>query len=296
MSPEQANPAATVADILALPLEEFTPARDRLAKELRKVGDRDAAAEVAALRKPGVHLWAVNQLAREREMAVKRLLATAADLAAAQQEVLAGSAGAGDRLRRDSGEYQRSLDQAVRETRDLLRAATRGAGEETLRRVREVLANGALGPAGQRERLAAGMLTEEPEALGFGAFAAEPSATPRAPDATRPGARARTPSREPGSSAPAAAARAGERERERARRAEEAAAAEAERTRKAELRRDLDHAEAELRRAEQTAHRLRRRAEATAAEARSAAEEAGKAEAAAVTAREAVEEARRHLD
>lgn len=272
MSPDGPGAATTVSDVLGLPLEDFTAARDRLAKDLRKAGDRDVAAAVAALRKPGVHLWAVNQLARRREVAVKRLLSNAADLAAAQQAVLSGAAGAGDRLRRDSSEYQRALDQAVRETRELLRDATRGAGEETLRRVREVLANAALGLDDRRDELARGSLTDEPEAPGFGLLAAGPGPLPR-PEPER-------------------AARGAQ---ERAGRAAEAAAGEAARQRKVDLRRELERAEGELRRAQQAAHRLRRRAEATAAEARTAAGEADRAEAVLEAAAVTVNEARERL-
>ena len=41
-----------------------SPSAPRLSRELRKAGERDAAAEVAALKKPSVAAWAVNQLVR----------------------------------------------------------------------------------------------------------------------------------------------------------------------------------------------------------------------------------------
>lgn len=156
-------------ELYGLGPEEFTGRRNEIARELKKAGDREAAAAVAALRKPGVHIWAVNRLARERALAVTRLLSAAANLAEAQQLALAGEPEAGARLRQDSGEYQRALDLAVREAAGLLRDAARGASEETSRRVREVLAGAALGDEEARGRLAAGTLAEVPEpAPGFG--------------------------------------------------------------------------------------------------------------------------------
>src|ERR671936_661855 len=60
--------------LYALPLNEFTSARDEIARRLRGEGERDLADEVKALRKPTVAVWLVNQLAREREVDIKRLL------------------------------------------------------------------------------------------------------------------------------------------------------------------------------------------------------------------------------
>ena len=44
-------------ELYALPLEEFTAARDRLAKKLREDGDKAAADGVKALKKPSVPSW-----------------------------------------------------------------------------------------------------------------------------------------------------------------------------------------------------------------------------------------------
>lgn len=45
-----------------LPLTEFTPARNALAKLRKTRGDAAGAEEVKALAKPSVSAWAVNQL------------------------------------------------------------------------------------------------------------------------------------------------------------------------------------------------------------------------------------------
>ncbi|MEU7915295.1 hypothetical protein [Microbispora bryophytorum] len=54
--------------------EEFTSARDALAKEARAAGDAALAKRIKALRKPTVVAWAVNRTARERSEELGRLL------------------------------------------------------------------------------------------------------------------------------------------------------------------------------------------------------------------------------
>jgi hypothetical protein len=79
-----------VDDLYGLPLDEFVPARNALARELRNAGRREDAAEVAALRKPSVAAWAVNQLVRTQRRAVAELLEAGDALRAAQDDVVAG--------------------------------------------------------------------------------------------------------------------------------------------------------------------------------------------------------------
>jgi hypothetical protein len=45
-----------------LPLDQFTSARDELAKRLRTDGQAEQAEQVKALRKPTVAVWLVNRL------------------------------------------------------------------------------------------------------------------------------------------------------------------------------------------------------------------------------------------
>ncbi|MEU8178523.1 hypothetical protein AB0C14_37140 [Microbispora hainanensis] len=54
--------------------EEFTSARDALAKEVKAAGDAALAKRIKALRKPTVVAWAVNRTARERSEELERLL------------------------------------------------------------------------------------------------------------------------------------------------------------------------------------------------------------------------------
>src|SRR5215471_11104539 len=74
-----------VADRLyALPIEEFTQARNQAERELRKAGERDRADEVKALRKPTATAGAVNRLVRGHRAEVEAFLAAAARLRDAQ--------------------------------------------------------------------------------------------------------------------------------------------------------------------------------------------------------------------
>ncbi|MDQ3953583.1 MAG: hypothetical protein M3279_11585, partial [Actinomycetota bacterium] len=61
-------------DLYGLPLEEFTAARNALAKSLEDEGRADEAGRVKKLKKPPVSAWAVNQLARQEPAEVARLL------------------------------------------------------------------------------------------------------------------------------------------------------------------------------------------------------------------------------
>ena len=81
--------------LYGLPLEEFTPARDAAAKELRKAGDRETAARVAKLPKPSPAAWTANQVAREQPELIEALLDAGAALRAAQDAAVSGHGGRG---------------------------------------------------------------------------------------------------------------------------------------------------------------------------------------------------------
>lgn len=67
-------------------------ARDRLAKQLRASGDRDAAAAVKKLRRPTVVAWALNQVARTHGAAIEEL----AEVTSAVERSQAAAVGSGD--------------------------------------------------------------------------------------------------------------------------------------------------------------------------------------------------------
>ena len=103
-------------DLYGLPLDEFTPARDALAKELRQAGRRDAADEVKALRKPSVSAWAVNQAARRRPQDVKALVKAGDELRKAQRQAVSGRAAGG--LREATAAHRRLVEELTDTARD----------------------------------------------------------------------------------------------------------------------------------------------------------------------------------
>jgi hypothetical protein len=136
--------------LYGLPLGEFTPARDALARRLRADGRRDEADEVAGQRKPVLAAWVVNRLSRTRRAEVR-------DLVRAADAVRAGRDGAGERLRE-------ALDGLTAAARDLLRDEGREATDAVLREVATTLRTGA---AADPDALRVGRLTRPLEASGF---------------------------------------------------------------------------------------------------------------------------------
>src|SRR3954453_7843613 len=97
--------------LYGLPPDEFVGARDELAKQLRSEDRRGEAEQIKALRKPPVAAWLVNQVARERELDVRRRLEAAEALREAQR------AGAGEfaEARRDETRALERIAGAVKE-------------------------------------------------------------------------------------------------------------------------------------------------------------------------------------
>jgi len=79
-----------VDDLYALPNDRFVPERGTLAKALRADGRRDEAKDVAALRKPSVAAWAINQLVRTQGDAVDELVAAGDALRGAHADLVGG--------------------------------------------------------------------------------------------------------------------------------------------------------------------------------------------------------------
>lgn len=75
-------------DLYALDPNDFVAARDALARELRSKGEKDDAAQVKALRRPPVPVWALNQVSRRQPDAVDALLAAGAAARGAKNETV----------------------------------------------------------------------------------------------------------------------------------------------------------------------------------------------------------------
>jgi hypothetical protein len=106
-----------------LPPEEFVAARGELAKRLRGDGDAAAAKRVAALKRPTVAAWAVNQAARRRPELVRDLLDAGDRLRQAQRRALSGLRG--DALRTAGSDRRVAVDRLLAVAADALEESGR---------------------------------------------------------------------------------------------------------------------------------------------------------------------------
>ena len=143
------------------PRQEFVRERDALVQTLRKAGDREVAAEVAALRKPTLVAWTVNQLAHEERRDVDLLLDAGKRIIDAQQSSIMQ----GDRADLDAAQasLRRAISGLTARARTILGP---DASKTTLTRIAETLRTAATAPAG-RELLARGRLSEELSGTGW---------------------------------------------------------------------------------------------------------------------------------
>ncbi|MGH9223138.1 MAG: hypothetical protein ACRD2W_05000 [Acidimicrobiales bacterium] len=151
-------------DLYGLPLEEFTAARNALAKDLTKGGDKEAAAEVKKLQKPAKTAWALNQLARRQPEVVAKLLESGKRLRKAQQKALDGDAGA---LRDATKDEQEQVGAALDAALELFGGGAVDRASATAERLRRSLRAAATDPT-VGELLREGRLTADVEASGFG--------------------------------------------------------------------------------------------------------------------------------
>lgn len=190
---EDVPPLAAVPDLqreldelYALPLEEFTKARNDLAGRLRKAHQAEAAAQVHALRKPSVVVWAANHLARIEPELVGALLDAGQHLRDVQQQAIAGTAAAP------------AVSEATARERDAVRALLTTARRELggratppmLDRLSQTLRAAAVDSAAAT-LLARGRLAEEMKAVGFGPLEAVAPRRQSSSDEVRSAARER---------------------------------------------------------------------------------------------------------
>jgi len=282
-------------ELYGLPLDEFIPARGALAKELRKAGRRDEAAEVAARRKPSVAAWAVNQLVRTQPPAVKDLLGAGDELRDAQSDLLAGR-GDGRALRAAGDRERAAVEDLVERARGLLSSAGNELSAGVIDRVSDTLHAAAL-DEDAREQVRDGRLERELRhvGLGFGLGAGgapEPKPRPRSsakqpgaaedPQAAKPARGAEKGAADESSSAKKASAAKGEtaavrKRAQRERAAAEREEAERERRERAAARRDARAAHACAKRRAAAATRVLHAAQERHDEAAQALEEADEA-------------------
>jgi hypothetical protein len=148
------------ADLYGLPLDDFTKERDALAKELRQGGNKEAADEVKALRKPPVSAWTVNQLARRHPQEMRALVKAGEGLRKAQRSAVGGKGP--DALRDATRAHRDRLDELTSLARHEL-----DADGQTLQRAVQTLRSASIDKEASKALLA-GTLTADVEQAGFG--------------------------------------------------------------------------------------------------------------------------------
>jgi hypothetical protein len=159
---------AAADDLYALDPTEFTAARDRLAAELRKAGDKEAAKEVKGLRRPTVVAWALNQLARRHGDEVRLLLSASAEVARAQAEASTGGDAAA--FRRLTKERRELVHRLAGTAAGLLDEREAGSGAGRRDALGSALEAASMDEEGGQALLAGRLAAEPQPASGFGGF------------------------------------------------------------------------------------------------------------------------------
>lgn len=279
---KQADVEPEIDRLFDLAPEEFTAARDELAKRMQAEGRPDDARAIKAIRRPTVPAWVVNQVARRHSREVEELLETGGALRRAQRKVLSGVKGvdfreASERRRAVVTRLMRAAEEILRKSG---RAATAGEAARTTFEAASLDDEaGAL--------LRAGRLSKElPPPASFGAVEGL-GLVPAPPEEPSPPKRPRR--------------RRGEAEKDeasalRAEREEAARGAKELGEAAARSRRQAIKARSEADRAEATAERLSRQSEQARAKARDAAKRAQQAEVEATRAGDAAERAAKRVE
>jgi hypothetical protein len=158
--------AMDAQDLYGLPLERFTEERNALARELRREGRREQAAEVSKLRKPSVAAWAVNQLVRTQRRQLAALFNAGDSLQKAQAQLLAGRSEA-ERLRAALEDERIVTEQLTERARGLLSSEGHELTPATLERVSETLHAAAFDGEARRQ-VQEGCLVRELKHVGLG--------------------------------------------------------------------------------------------------------------------------------
>ena len=153
--------AAAATDLYALPLDEFTKARNARAADARGGGDRELADSIRQLKKPSVSAWAVNMLSRHRSDEVSQLLELGAALREAQSGLDA------DELRALGKQRQKLIAAVVKQARSLAEELGEPIGAAAADEVGQTL-QAALADPDAAEAVTAGVLTRPLLASGWG--------------------------------------------------------------------------------------------------------------------------------
>jgi hypothetical protein len=167
--------AQLISALMRAPLDRFIAARTEAVRELRKQGNNDAAARIAALRKPSVVVWALDQAGAVALDDLDTLRQTAIALRAAQEEVLAGDRNAASAMQRAAQQQRQQVDVLTRRLGMVLGASGRAAPEPTLRRISDSLRAASIADDDTWEALRDGRLLEELDSASFPAVDVVPA-------------------------------------------------------------------------------------------------------------------------
>jgi hypothetical protein len=141
---------------------EVVPARNALSDRLKKAGDKPAAAQVSAIKRPTPTAWAINQVHfREPE-----LLQRASELAAKLRELHAADGVDGKQLAAAAEALRRATQQVVDAAMRHCEAAGLAGGSPQQRKVFAMVQSWLSGAADERP----GRMTHDVEASGFEAI------------------------------------------------------------------------------------------------------------------------------
>jgi hypothetical protein len=150
--------------LYGLPPDEFTSARNALARELKRSGDPAGANQVQRLKKPTRSAGAINRAVRQNRREAKRLLWAAAKLSEAQERLLQGG---GRQPVEQAVERERAAVDRLMAEVELALGDDGGPSESMLERARYTLHAVATNPE-LREEFEAGRITKDHKAVGFG--------------------------------------------------------------------------------------------------------------------------------
>ncbi|WP_448005141.1 hypothetical protein [Agromyces bauzanensis] len=188
---------AAADELYALVPEEFTAARNALAKDAKAADDRELADRIGALKKPSPAAWILNQLVRRHPDELDELHDLGEELREAQ------ASGDGKALTRIGGERRRLLTALLQQAIQLADAADRSPSRAVLDEVEQTLIAATVDEAASRA-LDTGRLVRSLQAVGFepvdldGAVAGEASAAPATKRRAARAARAERPTKRTG--------------------------------------------------------------------------------------------------
>ena len=155
--------AELVADLMRRPLAGFIAARAEAVRGLRAGGNREVAERIAALRKPSVAMWALNQAGQVVADDLDALRTAGTQLRDAQEELLKGDRSAAQRMSAAARAQRQATDTISRRLGMVLTSAGHGASDETVRHIGDVLNRASVADGETWTALRDGWLLSDPE-------------------------------------------------------------------------------------------------------------------------------------